>query len=95
MPIFTHLRTFRPLPRERRPQDLLGDGTGWTFQTAEHEGEYPDMMPQAILATDPEGRSCVYAPVRLEGQVADSISFGLDKRKGMPMKFPSACRSGL
>jgi hypothetical protein len=46
----------------------------------EHGGEYPDMMPQAIVATDAEGRSCVYVPVRVNGEVVDSISFGLQEQ---------------
>jgi hypothetical protein len=51
---------YREMPPEKRPQDPTGDGGGWTFKTAEHGGEYPDAMPQAILATDTEGRRCTY-----------------------------------
>ena len=53
---------YRELPPDRRPQDFAGDGAGWTFRTAEHGGEYPDNMPQVIIATDAEGRSCTYVP---------------------------------
>lgn len=76
MPIVTKSHTYGPLTADQRPQDPAGDGTGWTFRTAEHGGEYPDNMPQAIVATDAEGRSCVYVPVREDGEVVDSISFG-------------------
>ncbi|HEY6434067.1 MAG TPA: hypothetical protein VIZ17_18980 [Acetobacteraceae bacterium] len=43
----------------------------------EHGGDYPDMMPQAVVATDAEGRSCVYVPVRVDEEVVDSISFAV------------------
>jgi hypothetical protein len=41
------IHEFEPMLPEDRPQDPYGDGTGLTFTTAEHGGEYPDMMPQA------------------------------------------------
>ena len=58
MRLVTKSHTYRPLPRDQRPQDPLGDGHGWTFRTMEHGGEFPDMMPQAIVASDPQGRLC-------------------------------------
>jgi hypothetical protein len=73
----TECHTYRELPRERRPQDPTMDGRGWTFQTLEHGGEYPDTMPQAIKATDGQGRSCIYVPVTVNGSVVDSVSFEL------------------
>jgi len=75
--LITRSHTFREMPEDRRPQDSRLDGTGWTFETLEHGGEYPDAMPQAIRATDAEGRSCIYVPVRVNGRVVDSISFNL------------------
>jgi len=57
------------------PQDLRMDGTGLTFQTGEHGGEYPDDMPQLIKVIDPEGRSCDYVPIRVDGRVVDSKGF--------------------
>jgi hypothetical protein len=63
------------LTPEKRPQDPHGDGTGLTFTTAEHGGEYPDDMPQAIILTDVEGRSCTYVPVKVDGRVVDSKGF--------------------
>lgn len=48
-----------------------------TFTTAEHGGEYPDMMPQAIVLTDAEGRSCIYVPIQVDGRVVDSKGFTL------------------
>jgi hypothetical protein len=71
--------TYRELPRERRPQDSDMDGSGWTFETLEHGGEYPDTMPQAIKATDAQGRSCIYVPVTVNGLVVDSLAFELTK----------------
>jgi hypothetical protein len=29
-------------------------------------------MPQAIRATDPQGRSVVYVPIKVDGKVVDS-----------------------
>lgn len=43
-----------------RPQDDALDGYGWTYKNCEHGGKYPDTMPQAIIATDPNGKSWVY-----------------------------------
>jgi hypothetical protein len=53
----TRSHTFREMTPEIRPQDPTHDAAGWTFQTLEHGGEYPDDMPQAIRGTDPQGRS--------------------------------------
>ncbi len=78
--IYTRSHTFRVMTEEMRPQDDSMKGEGWTFETLEHGGEYPDSMPQAIKATDAQGRSCVYAPVTVNGKVVDSISFGLDSK---------------
>ncbi len=77
VPLVTKSHTYRPLPRDQRPQDHLGDGRGWTFRTMEHGGESPDMMPQSIVASDAQGRSRVYVPVREDGKVVDSISFAV------------------
>lgn len=70
---------YRELPPERRPQDPTGDGAGWTFELLEHGGEYPDAIPQAIRATDAQGRSCVYVPIKEDGRVVDSCGFKLVK----------------
>jgi hypothetical protein len=71
----TASHTYRDLPPERRPQDPAMDGRGWTFETLEHGGEYPDTMPQAIKATDGQGRSCIYVPVTVDGSVVHGVSF--------------------
>ena len=73
----TRSHTFREMSEDARPQDPTLDGEGWTFETLEHGGEYPDTMPQAIRATDAEGRACVYVPVSVDGRVVDSVSFNL------------------
>jgi hypothetical protein len=75
--VITQSHTYRELPRECRPQDPMMDGSGWTFVTLEHGGEYPDTMPQAIKATDPQGRSCIYVPVSVNGAVVDTVAFEL------------------
>jgi hypothetical protein len=50
-------------PPGSRPQDPGFDGTGLTFETLDHGGDYPDMMPQAIKVTDRDGNSCEYVAV--------------------------------
>lgn len=69
---------FREMTEDMRPQDHSLDGRGWTFKTMEHGGEYPDTMPQAIRATDAEGRSCIYVPVCVDGKVVDSLGFNVE-----------------
>jgi hypothetical protein len=64
-------RRLSPLPPDRRPQDPHQDGRGWKFSTHEHGGEHPDTMPQAITATDPQGRSAVYVPMQVDGRVVE------------------------
>ena len=66
---------YQELPPERRPQDSTGDGAGWTFELLEHGGDYPEAMPQANRATDAQGRSCVYVPIKEDGRVVDSCGF--------------------
>lgn len=67
---------------EKRPQDDHMDGRDWKFETLEHGGEYPDCMPQAIRATDANGRSCIYVPITEGGKVVDSKGFSFDIREG-------------
>ena len=48
-------------PPGSRPQDDPSfSGKGLKFETLDHGGDYPDMMPQAIRVTDPEDSSCEY-----------------------------------
>lgn len=63
----------------RYAQDPAGDSAGWTFKLLEHDCDCPDAMPQAIRATDAQGRSCVYAPIKEDGRVVDSCGFKLVK----------------
>ena len=70
-------QVYREMTEDMRPQDPHMDGTGLTFETLEHGGEFPDMMPQAIRLIDAEGRSCIYGPVQYHGKVVDSHCFGL------------------
>jgi hypothetical protein len=69
---------FARMTPEKRPQDPNMDGTGLTFETMEHGGEYSDTMPQAIKLTDAEGRSCIYVPITQNGKVVDSQGYMLD-----------------
>jgi hypothetical protein len=69
---------FAKMTPGKRPQDPKMDGTGLTFETMEHGGEYPDTMPQAIKLTDAEGRSCIYVPITQNGRVVDSEGYTLD-----------------
>ena len=60
---------FDELTPDMRPQDTYGDGRDWKFETAEHGGDEPDNMPQAITATDPAGRWAVYVPLARGGKI--------------------------
>jgi hypothetical protein len=66
---------FAEMTPDKRPQDPSMDGTGLSFETLEHGGEYPDTMPQAIKLTDAERRSCIYVPITQDGKVVDSQGF--------------------
>jgi hypothetical protein len=50
-------------------QDEHGNGRDWRFKTSEHGGDEPDNMPQAITATDPQGRWAVYVPFTRGGKL--------------------------
>jgi hypothetical protein len=75
---------------EKRPQDDYLDGRDWIFETLEHGGEYPDMMPQAIRATDASGRSCLYIPITVDCRVVDSKGFLFDSRDDARIEQPNA-----
>lgn len=76
-----YAHNYEPMTEDKRPQDIYMDGRDWKFETLKHGGEYPDMMPQAIRATDAQGRSCIYIPVMESGKVVDSKGFISDSRK--------------
>ena len=80
-------QNYEIMTEEMRPQDDNQDLSGWSFVSAEHGGEYPDSMPQAIKATDAEGRSCWYIPVSVNGRVVDSKGFVFDSRSGSKIDF--------
>lgn len=71
--------TYRPLPRDRRPQDNTFDGAGWTYELLDHGTDASDTMPQAIRATDPFGRSAIYLAARADGRVIDHVSYKLER----------------
>jgi hypothetical protein len=62
---------------DSRPRDETMDGKGLRFETLAHGGEYPDRMPQQVRVTDAQGRSGVYAPVKVDGRVVDTKGFEL------------------
>jgi len=68
------------------------NGAGLRFETMDHGGEYPDLMPQAIKLTDALGRSCIYVPITQNGRVVDSQSYALDRglRMSEPMGWGTA-----
>ena len=68
------MRKFPLLAPDKRPQDPDLNGTGLTFKTLDHGGEYPDTMPQAIQVTDPLKRTCLYVPVTQDGKVVDAVA---------------------
>jgi hypothetical protein len=72
---------FAKMAPDKRPQDPSMDGTGISFETLEHGGEYPDTMPQAIKLTDAEGRSCIYVPIT-DHTSKTAINFRLPLRRG-------------
>jgi hypothetical protein len=67
--------TFETMTEEKRPQDPGLDGAGWKYENLEHGGKYPDSMPQAIRATDAQGRVCIYLPITHDGEIVDSKGF--------------------
>jgi hypothetical protein len=69
---------FAKMTPDKRPQDPSMDGTGLTFETMEHGGEYPDTMPQAVKLLDADGRSCNYVPITQDDKVVDSNGYVLD-----------------
>ena len=75
--MITKTHKFETMTEDMRPQDDAMDGSGLTFETLEHGGEFPDVMPQAIKVTDAAGRWCVYLPTVEDGQVVQSHGFGM------------------
>jgi len=52
---------FEEMTPEKRPQDhARRDGRGLRYETLEHGGAEPDVMPQAIRVMDLEDRSCIF-----------------------------------
>jgi hypothetical protein len=91
-----YAHNYETMTEDKRPQDDYMDGRDWKFETLEHGGEYPDMMPQAIRATDSQGRYCIYLPVQHNGKVVDSNGFVSDSRHEARVEFetPNASLSG-
>jgi hypothetical protein len=56
--------TFMPLSIEERPHDGTGTAKGWSFKTLEHDEH---TFPHAIEATDAQGRSAIYVPLKRRG----------------------------
>ena len=66
-------------PPDERSQDERMDGKDLSFEPLTFGGEYDDNMPMSIRVTDPEGRSCVYVPITVEGRVVGSKRFTLER----------------
>jgi len=77
--MITRAHTYEPMTEDMRPQDPEMNGSGLTFKTLEHGGEYPDEMPQAIRVTDAQGRWCIYEPTTVDGKVVRSHSYELKR----------------
>jgi hypothetical protein len=58
--------TFMALAVDDRPHDPSGIAKGWTFKTLEHDAH---TFPQAIEATDAQGRSAIYVPLKRRGKI--------------------------
>ena len=81
------IHEYEELTVEKRPQDPGQDLKGWTFRSSEHGGEYPDSMPQVIVATDLNGRVCKYVPITEGGRVVDSKGFTLESSVVPPNSY--------
>lgn len=57
---------FVPLAIEERPHDPPGTGKGWQYKTLEHDSH---TFPHAIEATDAQGRSAIYVPLKRRGRI--------------------------
>jgi hypothetical protein len=69
------IHTYEPMTPANRPQDPTLDGAGWSYENLEHGGEFADDFPNAIKATDSEGRSCTYVPIQVGGRSVVSHGF--------------------
>ncbi len=67
------------MTEEMRPQDETMDGSTLKFETSEHGGEFPDLMPQAIKVVDQRGNWCVYVPTTDHGSVVRSHGYGFSQ----------------
>lgn len=77
--MITSTHRYDTMTEDMRPQDPDMDGTGLTFETLEHGGEYPDTMPQAIRVVDAEGRWCTYVPISIGGKIVQSHGFNVQR----------------
>ncbi len=75
--MITSTHRYKTMTEDMRPQDYAMDGSDLTFETLEHGGAFPDVMPQAIKVTDPAGKWCIYLPTTEDGKVVQSHGFGM------------------
>ena len=80
-------QNYEVMTEAKRPQDPFLDGRGWTFALCEHGGEFPDTMPQAIVATDAQGRTCTYLAVTVDGKVVDHKHFVTSSQPGAAIVY--------
>ncbi|MBV8492846.1 MAG: hypothetical protein JO162_05145 [Alphaproteobacteria bacterium] len=73
---------FQEMTPEKRPQDhQRRDGRGLRYETLEHGGAEPDVMPQAIRVIDLDDRNCIFVPAEQpapEQRAQDDLMDGSD-----------------
>ncbi|MBV9527745.1 hypothetical protein [Sphingomonas sp.] len=57
-----NLHTCEDLTPDQRPQDPSRTGRMLRFTPLEHDGDYPDTMPQALRVADRAGHALTYVP---------------------------------
>jgi hypothetical protein len=100
---------FEEMTPEKRPQDHhRRDGRGLRFETLEHGGAEPDVMPQAIRVMDLDDRYCTFVPKEepppdqrpqdkwMDGRDLryERLTFGGEYDDNMPMSIRVTDREG-
>ena len=93
---------FEEMTPEKRPQDhRRRDGRGLRYETLEHGGAEPDVMPQAIRVIDLDDRNCIFVPAEQpapeqrpqdswmdgSGLKFEPLTFGGEYDDNMPMSI--------
>lgn len=67
-------QTYEVFTEDTRPQDHSGNLEGWKFEACEHGGEFMDWFPLVVKGTDPQGRTCSYHPIYIDGKAVNHLS---------------------